>query len=180
MPLGSDYAGQDCSLARTLELVGERWTLLVLRDCLFGVRRFTDLRARLDIPRAVLATRLADLVEAGLLERREYRPGRHEYLVTAQGAALWPAVYALMQWGEQYRAPEGRRRIFVHVSCDAEIDAGGRCPVCGALPGPAELEMRPGPALVHRRDDPVSRALRGPHRLLTPVPVHSRPGPGTS
>jgi DNA-binding HxlR family transcriptional regulator len=180
MPLGSDYAGQDCSLARTLELVGERWTLLVLRDCLFGVRRFTDLRARLDISRAVLAARLADLVEAGLLERREYRPGRHEYLVTAQGAALWPAVYALMQWGEQYRAPEGRRRIFVHVSCGAEIDAGGRCPVCGALPGPAELEMRPGPALVHRRDDPVSRALRGPHRLLTPVPVHSRPGPGTS
>jgi DNA-binding HxlR family transcriptional regulator len=64
------------ALARTLEIVGERWTLLVLRDCLFGVRRFTDWRDRLDIPRAVLATRLAGLVEAGLLERREYRPGR--------------------------------------------------------------------------------------------------------
>jgi DNA-binding HxlR family transcriptional regulator len=177
MPLGSDYAGQDCSLARTLELVGERWTLLVLRDCLFGVRRFTDLQARLDISRAVLATRLADLVEAGLLERREYRPGRQEYLVTAKGGALWPAVYALMQWGERYGAPEGRRRTFVHISCDAEIDASGRCPVCAALPGPAELEMRPGPALAHRRDDPVSRALRQPHRLLTPVPVHSRSGP---
>jgi hypothetical protein len=97
--------------------------------------------------------------------------------VTAKGVALWPAVYALMQWGERYGAPEGRRRTFVHISCDAEIDASGRCPVCAALPGPAELEMRPGPALAHRRDDPVSRALRQPHRLLTPVPVHSRSGP---
>jgi DNA-binding HxlR family transcriptional regulator len=180
MPLGSDYAGQDCSLARTLELVGERWTLLVLRDCLFGVRRFTDLQARLDISRAVLARRLADLVEAGLLERREYRPGRHEYLVTAKGVALWPAVYALMQWGEQYGTSGGRRRTFVHVACDAEIDTGGRCPVCAALPGPAELEMRPGPALVNRRDDPVSRALRQPHRLLTPVPVSVSGGSGAA
>jgi DNA-binding HxlR family transcriptional regulator len=76
MPLGSDYEGQDCALARALEVVGERWTLLVLRDCLFGVRRFSDLLAHLDISRAVLAARLADLVDAGLLERHEYRPGR--------------------------------------------------------------------------------------------------------
>ncbi|MCW2720176.1 helix-turn-helix domain-containing protein [Pseudonocardia sp.] len=176
MPLGSDYSGQDCSLARALEVVGERWTLLVLRDCLFGVRRFTDLRVRLDISRAVLSARLADLVEAGLLERHEYRPGRHEYLVTAEGAALWPAVYALMQWGEQHRAPDGRRRVFVHTACDTEIDAGGRCPACATLPGPADLEMRPGPGAAFRRDDPVSRVLRRPHRLLTPVTASGRSG----
>src|SRR5690349_24929986 len=89
MPLGTDYAGQDCSLARALEVVGERWTLLVLRDCFFGVRRFSDLRAHLDISRAVLSARLADLVEAGLLARREPAPGRVEYELTEQGLALW-------------------------------------------------------------------------------------------
>ena len=171
MPLGTDYAGQDCSLARALEVVGERWTLLVLRDCLFGVRRFSDLLAHLDISRAVLASRLADLVEAGVLERREDRPGRPEYLVTEAGLALWPAVHALLRWGETYRAGGGRRRLFAHAPCDAELDETGRCPGCGARPGPADVEIRPGPDLVERRDDPVSRALRRPHRMLTPLPA---------
>jgi DNA-binding HxlR family transcriptional regulator len=170
MPLGSDYDGQDCTLARALEVVGERWTLLVLRDCLFGVRRFSDLVAHLDISRAVLAARLADLVDAGLLERHEYRPGRHEYRVTAAGADLWPALHALTGWGERHFSPGGRRRVFVHAACDAEIDASGVCSRCAARPGPAELEIRPGPALVDRRDDPVSVALRKPHRLLTQLP----------
>ena len=70
MPLGSDYAGQSCSLARCLEIVGERWTLLIVRDLFFGVRRFSDLQRHLDIPRAVLSARLATLVDAGLVERR--------------------------------------------------------------------------------------------------------------
>lgn len=178
MPLGSDYAGQDCSLARALEVVGERWTLLVLRDCLFGVRRFGDLVAHLDISRAVLAARLSDLVDAGLLERHAYRPGRDEYRVTASAIALWPALYALMRWGEAHRPPggrndrpsAGRRRLFVHLPCDTEIDEAGGCPHCGARPGPAELEMRPGPALVDRRRDAVSRALLAPHRMLDPLP----------
>lgn len=175
MPLGSDYDGQDCALARALEVVGERWTLLVLRDCLFGVRRFSDLLAHLDISRAVLAARLTDLVAAGVLERHEYRPGRHEYRVTHAGMQLWPAVHALMSWGEQHCAGDvgtgERRRLFVHVACDAEIDATGTCPGCGTRPGPADLEIRPGPALRHRRDDPVSCALREPHRMLTPLPA---------
>ena len=170
MPLGSDYDGQDCALARALEVVGERWTLLVLRDCFFGVRRFSDLLAHLDISRAVLAARLSDLVAAGVLERREYRPGRHDYHVTQAGLELWPAVHALMSWGEQHCIGGERRRLFVHVGCDTEIDSTGTCPRCGARPGPADLEMRPGPAIRNRRDDPVSRALRAPHRMLTPLP----------
>jgi DNA-binding HxlR family transcriptional regulator len=170
MPLGSDYDGQDCALARALEVVGERWTLLVLRDCLFGVRRFSDLLAHLDISRAVLAARLADLVDAGLLERHEDRPGRHDYRVTRAGEELWPAVHALMSWGEQHRSEGERRRLFVHVGCDTAIDPSGTCPRCGTRPGPGDLEIRPGPALRHRRDDAVSRALREPHRMLTPLP----------
>jgi DNA-binding HxlR family transcriptional regulator len=169
MPLGKDYAGQDCALARTLEDVGERWTLLVLRDCFFGVRRFTDLQAHLDISRAVLTDRLTDLVAAGLLERREYRPGRHEYELTEAGRALWPALFALLKWGDRYRSPDGRRRVFSHVPCGTELDDAGDCPHCGTRPDPGELEMRPGPAATQRRDDPVSRSLREPRRLLAPM-----------
>jgi DNA-binding HxlR family transcriptional regulator len=170
MPLGKDYVGQDCALARALEDVGERWTLLVLRDCFFGVRRFTDLQAHLDISRAVLSARLADLVGAGLLDRREATPGRVEYELTEQGRALWPALFALLKWGERYHVAPGTGRVFSHVDCGGELDDTGACRRCAARPEPGEVEMRPGPAAVPRRDDPVSRSLREPHRLLTATP----------
>src|SRR6476659_5502724 len=98
--LGKDYEKQDCSIARTLEVIGERWTLLVVRDVFYGVRRFSDFQAHLDIPRAVLTARLSALVDGGVLERRRYRdsPPRDEYVLTEAGVALWPAVYALAQW----------------------------------------------------------------------------------
>lgn len=169
MPLGKDYAAQDCSLARTLEVVGERWTLLVLRDCFLGVRRFTDLQAHLDISKAVLTERLSDLVAADLLERHEYRPGRFEYQLTEAGRALWPALFALLQWGEGHRAPNGRRRFFRHTTCGTDVDANGACPSCGTHPGPEDLETRLGPGAERRRTDPVSLSLREPHRMLTPL-----------
>jgi DNA-binding HxlR family transcriptional regulator len=160
MPLGTDYAGQTCSLARTLEVVGERWTLLIVRDLFFGVRRFTDLQRHLDIPRAVLASRLAALVEAGIVEPGPYR-------LTPAGEELWPAVFALMQWGERHQSPGGPRRVFTHVGCDSELDAGGRCPSCGSVPRADALVMRPGPgATAPLRDDAVTLALREPRRLL--------------
>jgi DNA-binding HxlR family transcriptional regulator len=172
MPLGTDYAGQACSLARTLEIVGERWTLLILRDLFFGVRRFSDLQRHLDIPRAVLSARLASLVERGLVERRPYRPGRDELHLTEAGVDLWPAVHALMQWGERHCSPGGARRVFVHVSCDTAIGPTGHCPACGREPAAAELEMRLGPgATPPARDDPVTLALRAPRRLLTELSV---------
>jgi DNA-binding HxlR family transcriptional regulator len=161
MPLGSDYAGQSCSLARTLEVVGERWTLLILRDLFFGVRRFSDLQRHLDIPRAVLSARIAALVADGLVERRPYRPGRDELLLTEQGVELWPAVHALMQWGERHHSPRGPRRVFVHAEC-------------GSVPLPGELEMRPGPgAGPPRRDDAVTVALGQPRRLLAELPLRT-------
>ena len=170
MPLGTDYAGQSCSLARTLEVVGERWTLLILRDLFFGVHRFSDLQRHLDIPRAVLSARIAALVERGLVERRPYRPGRDELHLTEAGADLWPAVHALMQWGERHCAPEGPRRVFVHVACGTQIGPTGWCPRCEREPGAAELEMRLGPgARPPSRDDAVTLALREPRRLLTPL-----------
>ena len=169
MPLGTDYAGQACSLARTLEIVGERWTLLILRDLFFGVRRFSDLQRHLDVPRAVLSTRIASLVEGGLVERRPYAPGRDELLLTAAGADLWPAVHALMQWGEKHRSPGGARRVFIHVGCDTAIGPNGAAPPAAESPRrPSSMPPGPGrgPPL---RDDAVTLALREPRRLLTPL-----------
>src|ERR671914_728925 len=115
MPLGTDYPGQSCSLARTLESVGERWTLLILRDLFFGVHRFSDLHGHLDIPRAVLAARLSALVEQGLVERRPYREGRAELHLTESGRELWPVLHGLIAWGDRHRTvPGGPRRLFVH------------------------------------------------------------------
>jgi DNA-binding HxlR family transcriptional regulator len=171
VPLGQGYPQQDCSIARALEVVGDRWTLLVLRDCFFGVRRFADLVARLDIPRAVLSDRLARLVEAGVLARDEVG-----YRVTEQATSLWPALRALAAWGESdQQASGGTVRRFAHADCPAggepDTTTDGWCPGCGTVPGPADLVVRPeGGPDVPRRDDAVSRALREPHRLLTPLP----------
>jgi DNA-binding HxlR family transcriptional regulator len=171
MPLGQGYPLQDCSIARALEVVGDRWTLLVLRDCFLGVHRFADLVAHLDVPRAVLSDRLARLVEAGVLER-----DATGYRVTDAATALWPALRALAAWGESgQQACGGTVRRFAHAGCPAggepDTTGDGRCPACGTVPGPADLVVRPeGGPDVPRRDDPVSRALREPHRMLTPLP----------
>lgn len=171
MALGTDYAKQDCSLARALEVIGERWTLLILRDSFFGVRRFTDFQEHLDISKAVLTQRLATLVDAGLLAKST--ANKHgEYTPTADAIALWPAMFALIKWGEQRWSPRGPRRIFSHASCGTDLQMTGLCATCGTVPGLAELQMRTGPgADFSVRSDPVSIALRTPRRLLEPVQV---------
>src|SRR5437899_1228424 len=123
--LGKDYERQDCSLARALEVVGERWTLLILRDAFYGVRRFSDLQAHLDIPKAVLSDRLSGLVEEGVLERHPDpdRPSRQVYELTAAGRELWPVLHAMLVWGGRHRAPNSR--IFRHAACETELDDRG-------------------------------------------------------
>jgi DNA-binding HxlR family transcriptional regulator len=170
VPLGKDYPTQACSLARSLEVVGERWTLLILRDLFFGVRRFSELRGHLDIPRAVLSARLDALVEQGIVERR---PDRTGFDLTAAGRELWPIVHGLIVWGDRHRPVDGGpRRLFVHAACGTSLAAGGECPSCEVTPDPADVETHRGPGRdPARRHDPVSRALRSPHRLLTPLVV---------
>ena len=171
MPLGRDYERQNCALARSLEVVGERWTMLILRDLFFGVRRFSALQSHLDIPRAVLSARLASLVEHGLVERRPYGGGRDEFRLTGCGLELWPVVHRLMQWGERHLVDDqGPVRRFSHASCGTDLSAAGFCSTCGLEPEPGEIETRPGsapPRVI--RTDAVSNALRQPHRLLTPL-----------
>jgi DNA-binding HxlR family transcriptional regulator len=166
--LGKDYEGQECALAAALEVLGERWTLLIVRDAFFGVRRYSDWVARLDIPRAVLSDRLRGLVANGILERRDDpdRAGRHVYELTPAGSDLWPALHALIAWGSAHRRPSTNR--YLHVACGRELGPGATCPACGGVPPAAEVRLEPvaaGPG----RTDPVSVAMRGPRRLLEPV-----------
>ncbi|MBF8187403.1 helix-turn-helix transcriptional regulator [Nonomuraea sp. K274] len=172
MALGKNYDGQDCSLARALELIGERWTLLVVRDAMYGVRRYGDFLAHLDIPRAVLSQRLSTLVDAGILDRRRYQdaPPRDEYVLTATGRELWLPVLAISQWGERHLTKTGPRRLFHHVTCGARIDATTLCATCGRTVPIEEAEVRPGPGLSETREDQVSLALRSPRRMLDPIP----------
>ncbi len=169
MMLGNDYARQDCSLARALEVVGERWTLLIVRDAFYGVRRFNDFQAHLDIPKAVLSDRLSGLVEDGILERRPdpEHAGRHLYELTAAGRGLWPALHALLVWGGHNRHPNSR--LFRHAACGTRLDDRGFCAQCGVTPGPEDILTEPRRGRGKLRDDPVAIALRKPHRLLQPV-----------
>jgi DNA-binding HxlR family transcriptional regulator len=167
--LGKDYDGQDCSLARALGVLGERWTLLIVRDAFFGVRRFNDFQAHLDIPKAVLADRLAGLVEDGVLRRRidPEHAGRHLYELTAAGRELWPALFALLMWGDRHRYRNSR--VFKHVDCGALLDRSGRCTSCGRTPEPADILIEPRRGRAKSRTDNVAIALRAPHRLLDPI-----------
>ncbi|KUF17192.1 winged helix-turn-helix transcriptional regulator [Streptomyces silvensis] len=179
MALGKDYAAQDCSIARALEVVGERWTLLVVRDALYGVRRYNDFLVHLGIPRAVLASRLAALVDAGVLEKRPCpdAPRRHEYVVTERGRALWPTLRALSIWGRENFGDDRPLRYYRHAECGTEIGLAGECPACGRLVPLEDVEVLPGPGLDLDPADPVSRALIGPRRLLEPVRLDAAADP---
>jgi len=169
--LGKDYELQDCSIARALEVIGERWTMLIVRDAFFGVRRFTDFQAHLDIPKAVLSDRLRGLVEDGILDRRPDpdHAGRHLYELTPAGRDLWPVLRALLVWGGRHRHPNAR--AFSHARCGTVLDDAGHCATCDVTPGPEDIVMSLRRADAGRRTDPVTAALRAPHRLLQPVEV---------
>ncbi|MEV7197716.1 helix-turn-helix domain-containing protein [Streptomyces sp. NPDC093510] len=173
MALGKDYVSQQCSVARALEIVGERWTLLVVRDAIYGVRRYNDFLVHLGIPRAVLAQRLQTLVGAGVLEKRSCAnaPSRHEYVITDRGLELWSTLCVLGAWGRDNYTEGEPLRIFRHAACGTELGTVGDCPACGVVVPPADVEMLPGPGLDPDPVDPVSLALARPRRLLQPIEV---------
>jgi DNA-binding HxlR family transcriptional regulator len=169
MALPKDYAGQRCSLSRALEVVGERWTLLIMRDAFFGVRRFGDFAAHLGVPRAVLTERLEALREAGVLAETPGTHGYSEYVLTDKGLRLWPVVRDLLSWGDEYYSVDGPRRVFAHVQDTGAIGPDGTCDGCGRVVPPADLLVLPGPGYDGEGDDFVSQALTTTHRLLEPV-----------
>jgi DNA-binding HxlR family transcriptional regulator len=169
--LGKDYERQDCAIASALEVIGERWTLLIVRDALYGVRRFSDFHAHLDVPKAVLSERLSSLVEHGILERRPdpEHPRRHFYELTDAGRELWPVLNALLVWGDHNRYPKSR--LFRHATCGTQLDERAACPACKLTPPVEDIVMERRPGRRTLRDDPVTIALRDPHRLLKPLDV---------
>jgi len=125
---------EDDSVGRTLNLVGERWTMMILRETFFGVRRYGQFARNLGIPRPTLSLRLRKLVDAGLLDRVLYStgPDRHEYRLTEAGRDLFPAVIALMRWGDAYLAgPEGPPIVLRHETCGNPSHPHLTCDVCG-------------------------------------------------
>src|SRR3954465_369838 len=149
--LGKNYSNQNCSIAGALELVGERWTLLILRDTFLGTRRFDDFQRNLGIARNILQSRLARLVDEGILRRERYqeRPERFEYRLTRKGVDLWPVVVSLLEWGDRYAAPDaGPPMVLRHKDCGGEINGRRICEECGAEVEPWESQATVGPGAV--------------------------------
>jgi DNA-binding HxlR family transcriptional regulator len=146
--LKNDYDSQVCSIASALEVIGERWSLLIVRDIFLGLRRFDEIQEDLGIARNVLQTRLTRLQEQGVLERRLYRehPPRYEYRLTEKGLDLWPTIVALMQWGDRYAGlPAGPVVLLEHRGCGGAVDEHRVCRKCGAMLSVRDARAIPGP-----------------------------------
>ena len=148
--LPATYADENCSVARALEVVGERWTILIVREAFLGTRRFDEFQSKLGIARNVLQARLERLVETGVLRRVRYqeRPERYEYRLTRKGTDLWPVLIALLKWGDEHAAPVGPPMLIEHVGCGGELDDRRRCRRCGADLEAWETKARPGPGSI--------------------------------
>lgn len=141
---------QPCSLARTLSVVGDRWTLLVLRESFLGIRRFDEFEKRLGITRHVLAERLKKLVDAGVLDKVAYqqRPLREEYCLSGKGRDLYPAIMALVHWGDRHMSgAEGAPIRHIHRSCGRPMHGVLVCSDCGEPLQPRDVQLEEAPAL---------------------------------
>ncbi|MFL5899041.1 MAG: winged helix-turn-helix transcriptional regulator [Solirubrobacterales bacterium] len=146
--LRRDYPGLDDSVAKALEVIGERWSLLIVRSVMHGNRRFGEMQESLGIARNVLTTRLERLVEERILERRAYSesPPRYEYFLTQKGLDLWPALIALLNWGDRYSPdPDGPKRLIVHKECGGTVSERGICERCGKVLTARDAIQVPGP-----------------------------------
>ena len=145
--MSNDATTDGCSIAATLAAVGDRWTLLILRDLFRGVRRFERLHQDLGIARNLLTDRLQRLVDLEIVHRVPYqdRPVRHEYHLTTKGADLSPALVALMHWGDRWYAVDGPPTLLVHDACGTPLDQAVSCPACHEPVSPHHIRSRPGP-----------------------------------
>ncbi len=161
--LRNDYPGQVCSIARSLEIVGERWSLLIVRDVMNGHRRFDQLQKALGVARNVLSARLQRLIEEEILERRAYQsnPERYEYFLTEKGLDLWPSLIALLNWGDRYSpSPEGPPMLIVHKECGGAVSDRGICESCGKVLHARDARALPGPGLEVAGRDAAALAAR--------------------
>ncbi len=170
--LGRTYDNQICSIARALDVVGERWSLLIIRDAVFaGVTRFGDMQHNLGIATNVLASRLEAFIAAGIMERRPYseHPEQYDYVLTEKGRDLAPALIALTSWGDRWAAPDGPPILYRHVACGGPVEHRLVCASCGAVHA-EEVAVRPGPGmpaayLANRRPSRVAADQNAPEEL---------------
>jgi DNA-binding HxlR family transcriptional regulator len=149
----TDFSLMHCSIARTLEVIGERWSLLIVRDAFYGVRRFDDFRADLGIARNVLTDRLNTLVTQGVFERRQYeeRPPRYEYVLTDKGRELLPVILTMMRWGDRWEADDMPPVTLTHTTCGHETTPVVTCAHCSEELGWGQLRTEPIPVRLPER-----------------------------
>lgn len=156
--LGRMYESQNCSAARALELVGERWSLLILRNAAFaGQTRFSEFERGLGIAPNILGARLESFVAAGLMEMvpAADHKGQHDYVLTDKGRDFVPALIALTNWGDRWAAPDGPPIQYKHTDCDGDIEIQLHCTKCSDSVEPATVVVEPGPGF--RADFPRTR-----------------------
>jgi DNA-binding HxlR family transcriptional regulator len=160
--LGKMYEAEVCSIARALEVVGERWSLLILRNALFaGSTRYGEFQRSLGIATNVLQDRLDRFIAAGLMERRPSsgQPELHEYVLTEKGRAFQPVLLALTEWGDRWSAPEGPPVLYRHRACGSPVSVDVTCETCGTIPDTAVVRALPGQGM------PADRAERMLQRI---------------
>jgi DNA-binding HxlR family transcriptional regulator len=147
----ASFADMDCSIAQALEVVGEWWTLLIVRDAFLGITRFDDFAKRLGIARNVLTARLDTLVDADVLERVPYEEGartRYDYRLTKKGRALWPVMVTLRQWGDEWITGKGHEPVLLeHTTCEHTVTAHLVCDHCGERLAGRDVRSVAGPGL---------------------------------
>jgi DNA-binding HxlR family transcriptional regulator len=157
----TSFSSMQCSIARSLEVIGDWWTPLIIRDLYYGISRFDDLVEDLTISRNLLSARLTHLVKHGIVYRRPYseHPARHEYLLTDSGRELMPVLTALMGWGDRWATPEGGPPVVLeHRSCGHRFTPVVSCDACGEPVRPGEFDALPGPG---GRPSPGTRIVAG-------------------
>jgi DNA-binding HxlR family transcriptional regulator len=144
--LGRTYDSQVCSVAGTLEVIGERWTLLIVRDAFMGARRFEHFQRRTGAARNVLANRLNLLVEEGIFRKVPYQehPVRYEYRLTEKGIDLWPVIVSLLQWGDRHIYPGRAPVLLAHRKCGGAVNDHRICDTCGTQLSARDVEAQQG------------------------------------
>ena len=143
----TSFEAMNCSVAQCLEVIGEWWSMLIVRDAFLGVRRFDDFQSRLGISRNILTSRLTSLVAAGVLQKVPYqdRPLRHEYRLTTKGRDLWPVLTTMREWGDRWAAPSGPPVELVHDACGDTMVLHHTCKACGEGVDSRSVRAQPGP-----------------------------------
>ncbi len=149
-----DLGDEPCSVARTIAVIGDRWTMMILRDCFNGSKRFDQFQESLRISRAIVTDRLTLLVQEGVLAKTLYqeKPLRYEYRLTDKGLDLYPILISMFRWGDKYYAGDGGPPLlFRHKTCGHDFHSVLACSVCNGELNPREVEVRAGPGLKPRR-----------------------------